>query len=113
MREKSHVQNKLVHEQLVFNLKQGANIPFYSVKKNYRKHCTKYGIPHSPDYPSSCFFRMVSQLKLLLQTPVPSVELFSQLLGQENTQDVLTASLEAHFKFATIFKREQICARVL
>ena len=43
----------------------------------------RYGIPQSPDYPSSCFPRMVSQLKWLLQTPVSSVELFSKLMHKK------------------------------
>ena len=38
---------------------------------------------------------MVSQLKLFLETPVSSVELFSQLMTQENTLNILTASTEA------------------
>jgi len=45
---------------------------------------------------------MVSQLKSFLETPVSSAELFSQLMAQENTLDVLTASIEADFKFACI-----------
>lgn len=45
---------------------------------------------------------MVSQLKPLHLTPVSSVELFSQLMAQENTPDVLAAPMKADFKLASI-----------
>lgn len=104
MRGKSHLQNKFIHIQCVFNLKQDLYINFFTVKKNYRNQCTRHGIPHSHDYPSLCFPHMVLQLKPVLQTPVSSVQLFSQLMVQENTTDVLTACMEVVFTFASMKK---------
>jgi len=88
---------------------------FYSIKKNYRQRCTSNGIPHNQDYPSSSLPRMVSQLKLFLETPVSSVELFSQLMTQENTLDILTASSEAELNLLAFkeLETDRPCARKL